>query len=783
MIKQACSLLFATVSLFVLSMGMSRAQWVPANSVSGVEKYSDGLLFNMGTAKLKVQICSDDVIHVVYSPAWPPPARPEYVITKTDWAPVHWSTETNEKEISLATAHLKVTVDRAQGTVTYAQLNGPNLLSEGPKQMTPAVINNEKTYRAEDVLKIYGSQEAFYGLGQHQAGVWNYRGESVDLSQDNTNISVPLFLSSKGYGIYWNNTSVSRFNNRFVHYLFLDSEMADAIDYYFLYGPEFDHIIAAYRELTGAAPLYGKWAYGFWQSKNKYASQQEILGVAAKYRALHIPVDNIVQDWFWWTKTGEFKFNSKYPDPKAMVDTLHRDHFHLMMSVWPYFDPGSETYNDMDKRGYFIAKTTVEAFHPKGAALYDAFNPAARQYYWDQIDKTLFKIGADAWWLDSDEPETEGIEENLLLDHHVASGNGARYANIYPLVTTGGVYQNQRKATDQKRVFILSRSAFAGSQRNAVTAWSGDILSDFATFKRQIPAGLNFELSGIPYWTTDIGGFILGHPESPEYRELFVRWFEYGTFCPIFRVHGTRAPNENELWSYGADAQSILTSFDRLRYRLMPYIYSVAWKITHEGYTPMRPLVMDFRDDVKAQNIGDQFLFGPAILVNPVTEQGATTRHLYLPKAKWFDFWTGAGQTGQTDVNASAPLSRIPLYVRAGSIVPMGPDVEYAEQKPADPLEIRVYKGENGDFNLYEDDNNTYDYEKGAYATIPLHWDDATRTLTIGEREGSFKGMLEKRTFRIVIVGDGHGAGIDPTDQPDRILEYSGKTLTVQITS
>jgi alpha-D-xyloside xylohydrolase len=732
----------------------------------------------MQTGTLSLEICTDSIIRVVYAPAWPLPKRPDFVITKTQWAPVEWQMQSTDENVTVTTARLTVTVNRGDGSIGYRDSNGKPLVTEGPKQMTPVLVNHEHTYHAEDVFKIYGSDEAFYGLGQHQAGVWNYRGESVDLSQENTNIAVPLFLSSKGYGVFWNNHSASRFNNRFIHYLYLSSQVADAVDYYFFYGPEFDKIIADYRELTGTPPLFGKWAYGFWQSKNKYASQEEILGIASKYRALHIPIDNIVQDWFWWTTTGEFKFNNKYPDPKAMVDELHREHFHLMMSVWPFFDPGTPTYAEMDKRGYFIARTPVKAFHPKGAALYDAFNPAARKYYWNLMDNALFKIGADAWWLDTTEPETEGVEENVLLNHQVAIGSGARYANTYPLMTTMGVYQNQRAASDRKRVFILSRSVYAGNQRYATVAWSGDILSDFETYKRQIPAGLNFELSGLPYWTTDIGGFILGHPADPQYRELFVRWFQYGTFCPIFRVHGTRSPSENELWSYGPEAQSILTGFDRLRYRLLPYIYSMAWSITNDNYTPMRPLVMDFRDDAKARNIGDQFLFGPALLVNPVTEQGAATRRLYLPKAKWFDFWTGAEQAGGVTVDAPAPLSRIPLYIRGGSIIPMGPDLEYSTEKPADPIELRVYRGADADYSLYEDENDNYDYEKGAFATIPLHWNDAAHTLTIGDRKGQFPGMLASRSFQVVFVGDGHGTGIDPS-RPDKVVQYDGKSVSI----
>jgi alpha-D-xyloside xylohydrolase len=621
--------------------------------------------------------------------------------------------------------------------------------------------------------------EAFYGLGQHQAGVWNFRGESVDVSQENTNIAVPLLLSSNGYGIFWNNTSRSRVNNRFVHYLYISSEVADSIDYYFIYGPEFDRIVAGYRALTGAAPMFGKWAYGFWQCKNKYKTQAEILAVAHKYRELHIPVDNIVQDWFWWTTTGEFVFNKNYPDPAGMIDDLHRNHFHLMMSVWPFFYPGSDTYADMDKRGYFIDRAKTKSFHPLGNAVYDATNPEARAYYWRLLNNALFSIGADAWWEDTTEPET-GREENLLLDNKVSIGSGARYANIFPLMANQAVYEGQRHASDQKRVFILSRSAFAGSQRYAVTAWSGDILSDFESFKRQIPAGLNFALSGIPYWTTDIGGFISGgNPDSPAYRELFVRWFQYGTFCPIFRVHGTRTPDQNELWSYGPEAQKILTSFDRLRYRLMPYIYSLAWKTTSESYTPMRPLVMDFRTDVRAQNIGDQFMYGPAILVNPVTEAAATTRHLYLPKAKWYDFWTGNVTEGGRAIDAAAPLDRLPLYVRAGSILPLGPDVEYATEKPADPIELRIFPGADGDFTLYEDENDNYNYEKGQFATIAIHWDDARQTLAIGDRRGSFPGIIQSRTFRVVFVGPQHGADIAPTDRADREVRYTGARVSV----
>jgi alpha-D-xyloside xylohydrolase len=397
----------------------------------------------------------------------------------------------------------------------------------------------------------------------------------------------------------------------------------------------------------------------------------------------------------------------------------------------------------------------------------------------DQVNKGLFSIGADAWWMDTTEPETEGQEENILLNHKLFVGSGNRYVNAYPLLDTQAVYQGQRSVSDKKRVFILSRSAFAGSQRNGVTAWSGDINSDWLSFRRQIPAGLNFALSGIPYWTTDIGGFVVASPTDPAFRELFVRWFQYGTFNPILRVHGTRKPDENELWSYGPDAQNILVTFDRLRYRMLPYIYSLAWKTTSESYTPMRPLVMDFRGDQRAENVGDQFMFGPAFLVNPVTEPSAFRRQVYLPKTRWYDFWTGSTSEGGQMIEAIAPLDRLPLYVREGSIVPLGPDEEWSAEKAADPIELRIYRGADGDFTLYEDENDTYNYEKDIYATIPLHWDDKAQILTILDRKGQFPGMLESRTFRVVFVGDNHGVGVNAADEADKTVVYSGKQITV----
>jgi alpha-D-xyloside xylohydrolase len=772
--------------LFVLvSTQRCAAQWNPLNPVKSLDRDEAGVTLNLEHGVLRFQVCSETMIRVLYSPQREFPHVAEYVVIKTEWPKTDFSIRETANDLALTTARLKVVVTKKDSSIVFYDAAGKKLAQENDRTMTPVEVNGEKTYHLERFTNMWDTQEAFYGLGQHQGGVFNWRGESVDIVQDNTNISIPLLLSSNGYGILWNNPSRSRFNNRFVHAFYISSEVAEQMDYYFIYGPDFDRIISAYRDLTGKAPLFGKWAYGYWQCKNRYDSQAEILGIAKRYRDEHIPLDNIVQDWFWWNTMGEPVWNKNYPDPKAMVDELHKENVHLMVSVWPFFRPGSPVYDDMAGKDLFIDKTKVTGFHPAGMALYDAFNPEARQYYWKLMDDALFKVGVDAWWLDTTEPETEGREESILLRDQVRvdgkPASGARYANLFPLMTTAAVYQGQRAASDQNRVFILSRSAFAGEQRNAAAVWSGDVNPNWETFRRQIPAGLNYSLSGLPYWTTDIGGFTVADPNSPAYRELYARWFEFGAFCPIFRAHGTRTTNQNEIWSYGPEMQTILTRYDRLRYRLLPYIYSVAWKTTSENYTPMRALVMDYRDDPLVWNISDQFLFGPSLLVSPVTEPGATTRRLYLPTGKWYNFWTGETFEGGHAIDTPAPLDQMPIFVRAGTILPMGLSHQYAEEKPDDPIEMRIYTGADADLTFFEDDGNTYDYEKRAFATIPIHWNEATRILTFGERKGAYPGMPSTHVFRITFVKRDFGVGVEWEKHPVPIITYDGRSFEVRL--
>lgn len=561
-----------------------------------------------------------------------------------------------------------------------------------------------------------------------------------------------------------------------------NSEAADSIDYFFIDGPILDTVISEYRSLTGQAPMPPKWALGYWQSKERYQSQQEWLDVAQKYRESDEPIDGLVQDFLYWEPYpwGSNAFDPKrYPDPAVAIGQLHdRYHLHFMISVWGKFYPGSpnnpdRNYEEMLKRGFLYPP------QPDGGCYYDAFNPAARAMYWSFLNDQLLSKGVDAWWLDASEPE---VDMQTFRQVHTAAGSASFVLNEWPLMHTTGVYEGQRATSPRKRVFILTRSAYAGQQRNAAVTWSGDITGDWDTFARQIPAGLHFCLSGIPYWTTDIGGFFVNDPggsENPDYRELFTRWFEWGAFCPVFRVHGTNTPKE--LWRFGSQFEPILVTYDKLRYRLMPYIYSEAWQVTAHAGTMMRALVMDFPSDVTARQCRDEFLFGPALLVCPVTHKGATSRSVYLPAGTdWTDFWTGESYQGGRTIQAPAPIDTMPIFVRAGSILPMGPVLQYANEKAADPIELRVYRGASGAFTLYEDEGDNYDYQKGVNAAIPISWSEKAGTLTIGERKGAFPGMLHKRTFRVVWVNPKSGTGVQGSRLPDRVVSYVGKSMVIR---
>lgn len=760
------------------------------------ERAGNIVTLQLKTGTLRLELCSDAMARVLFY-SGTLQLHPQPWIVKTTWPAVEFTVRPDGTgDLTIATARMRIVVEGASGALVFQNANGRMLVRESaipePRVLTPAVVNGEDTHHASAYFDL-SQDEALYGLGQHQTGLLNQRGLDVLLMQDNTNIAVPFVLSSRGYGVLWNNASVGRFENHFQPKLALRAEVADAVDYYFVYGPEFDKVIASYRILTGAAPMPPRWALGFWQSKLRYSSQDEMLAVAARYRELKIPLDGLILDFNWWTRMGSHVFaNGKtdsehdfgpsyFPDPQAMLAKLHEMHVHSMISVWPLFEPGSANFDELLRKKLFLTggRTDTNMYFP-GSRVYDPFKPEGRSTYWRQLQSAVFEKGMDAWWLDSSEPlDFYGEEQGPMLEGaQTGLGSGSRYANAYPLMHTQGIYQGQRAATDKQRVFILTRSAFLGQQRYSAAAWSGDIAPTFDSLRRQIAAGLNYSLSGLPYWTTDIGGFQGGDPDDPAYRELFVRWFQYGTFCPIFRTHGNR--KSNELWSYGPEAQAILTQYDELRYRLLPYIYSLAWMTANSGYTPMRALVMDFPGDSRVLDVADQFLYGPAMMVAPVVRARATQRSVYLPAGTtWYDFWTGRQLEGGHTINADTSLAKIPLFARAGSIIALGPKVQYTGEKPADPLELRVYPGTDGRFELYEDDGLTYAYETGRHATVTFLWNDKTRTLQIGTRQGDFVGMLQKRAIHVVLVRTNHGAGIGGTVAPDRLIEYSGQSTTL----
>jgi len=577
------------------------------------------------------------------------------------------------------------------------------------------------------------------------------------------------------------------------------SEVADQIDYYFISGENMDEVISGYRTVTGKAPVMPEWAMGFWQSRQRYTNQEELLDVVREYRKRNIPFDNIVLDWQYWPadKWGDHQFDAtRFPDPDGMIRTLHDDlNARIMISVWPKYYVGTENYEAMKSKGYlYMRNVEMERRDWIGylSTFYDAFNADARTAFWNQINIALYSRGIDAWWLDATEPDITSnlpMEERKAMMNPTALGSADRYFNAYSLVQAQGVYEGQRATDPENRVFILTRSAFAGLQRYSAANWSGDIAARWHDMAAQIPCGLNMSMSGIPWWTMDIGGFSVEsryHNPSPadldEWRELMTRWHQYGAFVPLFRSHGEFP--FREIYNTAPDnhiAYKTMVEYNRLRYRLMPYIYSLAGQAWLNDYTIMRGLTMDFSLDTEVFDIADQYMFGPSLMVNPVTEYKARSRNVYLPSAYgWYDVRTGRHYAGGTVIEADAPYEWMPLFAREGSLIPTGPDIQYTGEKEADPLTLWVYAGADGAFELYEDEGDNYNYEDGAYTLIPLTWNEAERTLTIGKREGEYRGMLHERTINVIMVSENRAVKLDFGRPPDKSVKYSGEEIKVR---
>lgn len=874
-------------------------------------------------SKVRIEPVSEQIIRVSAVPEGKNfSTRPSLMRAPGELPPVSFEYAEEDRSVTVKTASLMVTVDKITGEVSFMDKGGNVILQEnsgGGKSFAPIEVEGDRGYTVRQVFES-PDDEAFYGLGQHQSDEFNYKGRNETLYQYNTKVSVPFIVSSKNYGLLWDNNALTRFGNpgdylqldvlelrdaegnegaltavyasrdgkteylrrresvidytdlekvkgfpeeipfhdariswegtitaresgihRFLLYyagytkVFLDgeevvgerwrtawnpnnykfqaemeagkeyplriewipdggvsylglslftptdpaeqtkqswwSEMADMIDYYFIGGENSDEVIGGYRLLTGKAQIMPKWAMGYWQSRERYKTSRELLDVLSEYRKRRIPLDNIVQDWSYWPVDawGSHEFDSeRFPDPKAMVDSVHAQNARIMISVWPKFYHTTEHYKEFEEKGWMYTRAVEDSIRDwiwPGyiGSFYDAYAEGARKLFWQQMEDHLYHLGFDAWWMDASEPDilsNASLAYRKALSTPTALGPSTRYLNAYALVNAQAIYEGQRDEDPDKRVFLLTRSGFPGLQRYSTATWSGDIGTCWEDMKAQISAGINFSISGIPYWTMDIGGFCVqgrferareGSPDMEEWRELNARWFQFGAFCPLFRSHGQYP--YREIFNIAPEnhpAYKTMVWYNKLRYRLMPYIYTLAGRTWFEDYTIMRALVMDFNGDGNIYDIADQYMFGDALMVCPVYEYKARKRNVYLPaKNGWYDFHTGQYFTGGRTIVADAPLAIMPLYVKAGTILPVGPDIQYTGENPGGPLTVCVYTGEDARFSLYEDEGVNYNYEKGRYSSIPFEFDQETGILRIGAREGSFEGMVSERIFLV----------------------------------
>lgn len=808
--------------------------------IQNYQTQPDGLLIESDQGRLLLTVYSSRTIRVRYTRRSEFSKQPSLMVITQPDANVRFDVCETLGALLFSTGDVKIEINMQTLAFTYRDANNCLLTREPERggktlEIVDVVVSNFEDaildedpdkadglrMRVENVRQVVARQayhtklefewaqdEALYGLGSHEEGVMNLRGQQQYLYQQNMKVVIPMLVSTRGYGILLDSYSLMEFHDdAFGSFLWTDVD--DELDYYLLYGPEFDEIVHQLRHLTGQAPLLPKWAFGYVQSKEHYASQQELLEVVREYRARGLPLDCIVQDWKHWTGNlwGQKSFDpERYPNPQQMVEDLHKLHAKLMVSVWPTMRGGGANWSELHEQGFLLGDQ----------ATYDAFNPAARACYWKQANEGLFSNGVDAWWCDCTEPfqaDWKGAvrpspQEQMRIDTTEAKTYlDPEFINAYSLLHSQGMYEGQRAVTQDKRVVNLTRSAYAGQQRYGTIAWSGDIAANWETLCRQIPAGLNFCATGLPYWTLDIGAFFVKNKpelwfwsgdydagiEDLGYRELYVRWFQYGACLPMFRAHGTDTPRE--IWRFGKPGELIydtLVKYLCLRYRLLPYIYSLAGQVTHNDYTMLRALAFDFRHDPKTFDIQDEYMFGPAFLVCPVTTpmyyaanstpitRVEKTRPVYLPSGcNWYDFWTGQRYTGGQTIVADAPLETLPLYVRAGSIIPIGPNIQFTGDQPDAPVVLWVHPGQDGHFALYEDEGDNYNYEQGSFATIQIFWDENARQLILDKREGSYPGMQPSREFRVVLAGEKpfDPSAAAPTDA--RTVRYEGQQVAV----
>ena len=769
---------------------------------------------------VKLEFFTPSIVHVVKTPIGHTYEKQGLVvIARPD------DVKVTQKGHTVSSDVLTVSLNAKTGALTFTTKGKTLLREKGMSLFEPRTEGPDSgAYRVTQCFQL-DKDEAIYGLGTIQNGKMNRRGEHKLMEQSNLEDFQNVLQSIKGWGIYWDNYSRTQFDDDAAKGMSFSSEVGDCVDYYFMYGGSADSVIAQMRHLSGDVPMFPLWTYGFWQCKERYKSAAELLGVVDQYRALQVPLDGIVQDWQYWGSNYLWNamdfLTEEYANGEQMIRDVHQKHAHFMISIWASFGPKTKAYRQLDEKGLLFDFETwpqsgltfwpPRMDYPSGVRVYDAFSPEARDIYWQNL-KPLLDKGTDAWWMDSTDPDFFNPKESDYDHRAGANGTWRSLRNAFPLETVKGVYHNQRQVSDNKRVFIMTRSAFAGQQHYGSGMWSGDVASSWDMLRKQVPAGLSYSLTGCPNFNTDIGGFFCGSyntkgsgsaPQNPQFQELYVRWMQYALFCPVFRSHGADAPRE--IWRFGKCGEPVydaIASQIRLRYRLIPYLYSTAWQVTsnHESY--LRPLFSDFAADKRVWDMTDEFIFGRNILAAPILNPQYTQEKViredamtgwdhkdvktangelivdwsapksitkYLPKGTlWYDFWTGKSYRGGQSVTLTTTLDRVPMFVRAGSILPLGPEMQYTGEKPWDNLEIRLYPGADGTFTLYEDEGDSYNYERGVYATIRFDWNNKTRRLSISERQGSYPGMLSTRQFTVILP-----------DGTTKTIEYNGQQSTV----
>lgn len=692
--------------------------------------------------------------------------------------------------VTLSTPKLHIIYNVAQGVATVLDAQGRQLISEQGHEFVATKDGPFDSYTLTQDFRL-DDDERIYGMGQLQDGMLNRRGTSVLLEQDNRRIAIPYFLSSKNYSLYWDNYSPTTFTDASSGTRFRST--GTAIDYYVLSADDKDGVQRSLRSLTGQCELPPLWNFGVYQSKERYTSAQEVMDVLKRYREQHIPIDCMVQDWQYWGDDAHWNamefLNPTYSNYQEMIDYVHDQHAKLMISIWTTFGPETKPFAEFQEKGLLLPGNTWPL--NTGSRIYDLYSSQARDIYWRYLYNGIVNKGIDAYWLDMTDPEFFGEQSDF--DHVSEYGETWRsLRNVFPLATVEGVANHHRAQPElsDKRTSILTRCGFLGMQRTGAFIWSADITASWDVLRNQIAAACNVSVSGLPYWNSDTGGFFLGRYKNgvndPAFRRLYTRWTQFSCFTPMLRFHGTGTPQEP--WQFGSEGDTYgeydnIVKYIRLRYALLPYIYATANRVRTESAVFMDAIPLAFPDDKDGWDVSDEYMFGQSFLVAPIVQDGVIGRDVYLPgqTTKWIDFWTGYTYDGGQSVFKKAPADVIPLYVKAGSILPIGPDVQYSTEKPWDALELRIYPGADGEFTLYEDAFEGYGYEQGQFTEIPMHWDEAAQTLTIGERRGGYDGMLTKRKFHIVVVTPGKGTGDQRQKEFDEVVTYKGKTLTVRL--